>query len=167
MNRLVPSHSLANGCWSSPRHGDTSLKSRGIAHSIHVTRASAAGSELLRESRFDTHIPRQDEEKEIGEQREQKKKIKQEPLEGISKRVYFQSPRKVKTVYSKIKCQTEEIELACEEDYSLRNSDFALKRREKKLTLKLHHKSRPLTPRRIRILERLKRENNMSSISSS
>lgn len=105
------------------------------------------------------------------ERKRRTKRTKKEDQAGTPRRYFktslFPIPKESETVYSKIKCQTEEIELACEEDYSLKNSDFALKRREKKLTLKLHHKSRPLTPRRIRILERLKRENNMSSISSS
>ena len=41
--------------------------------------------------------------------------------------------------YKKLKSSLEELDLANEEEYPLRNSDFAIKRREQKLMVKLHH----------------------------
>ena len=96
--------------------------------------------------------------------KKKKTKIKQEPPEG--KRVHFQSKVTVKIIHDKRHHSVQEIELSCEDDYPLRNSDFALKRQEQKLILKLQYKRRPLGPRRMRILERLEKENNLSSVSS-
>ena len=58
--------------------------------------------------------------------KKKKKKIKQEPPEG--KQVHFQSKVTVKTIYDKLHHSMQEIELTCEDDYLLRNGDFALKR---------------------------------------
>jgi len=98
------------------------------------------------------------------DKKKNKKKIKQEPPEG--KRVHFNSKVSVKIIQDKSHHSMQEIELTCEDDYPLRNSDFALKRQEQKLILKLQHKRRPLGPRRLRILERLEKEHNLSSVSS-
>jgi len=92
------------------------------------------------------------------------KKIKQEPVEG--QRVHFHSKVSVKIIQDKSHYSMQEIELTREDDYPLRNSDFTLKRQEQKLILKLQHKRRPFGPRGMRILERLEKENNLSSVSS-
>ena len=80
------------------------------------------------------------------------------------KTVQFHAKVITKTFYKKLKSTLEEIDLANEEEYPLRNSDFAIKRREQKLMMKLHHQHRPLTPRRIPIVkhirETLQREND-------
>ena len=68
-----------------------------------------------------------------------------------------------KMFHKKLKSTLEEIDIANEEEYPLRNSDFAIKQREQKLMMKLHYQHRPLTPRRIPIVkhirETLQREN--------
>ena len=89
------------------------------------------------------------------------KKLKQEP----GKRVHFHTKVTVKLIQDKRHYSMQEVALSCEDDYPLRNSDFALKRQEQKLILKLQHQRRPFGPRRRRILERLEKENNLSSVS--
>jgi len=89
------------------------------------------------------------------------KKLKQEP----GKRVHFHAKVTVKLIQDKTHYSMQEVALTCEDDYPLRNSDFALKRQEQKLILKLQHQRRPFGPRRMRTLERLEKANNLSSVS--
>jgi len=72
------------------------------------------------------------------DKKKNKKKIKQEPPEG--KRVHFHSKVSVKIIQDKSHYFMQETELTSEDDYPLRNSDFALKRQEQKLIFKLQHK---------------------------
>ena len=44
--------------------------------------------------------------------------------------------------YKKLKITLQEIDLVNEEEYPLRNSDFAIKQREQKLMMKLHHQQK-------------------------
>ena len=44
--------------------------------------------------------------------------------------------------YKKLKITLQEIDLVSKEEYPLRNSDFAIKRREQKLMMKLHHQQK-------------------------
>ena len=88
------------------------------------------------------------------------------PTGGVTRRfktVQFHAKVITKTFYKKLKKTVQEIDLANEEEYPFRNSDFAIKRREQKLMMKLHHQHRPLTARRIPIVkdirETLQREN--------
>ena len=69
-------------------------------------------------------------------------------LLGDSKQSNFM-PVITKTFYKKLKSTVEERDLANKEEYPLRNSDFAIKRREQKVMMNFHHQHRPLTPRRI------------------
>jgi len=96
------------------------------------------------------------------DKKKKNKKLKQEP----GKRAHFHAKVTVKIIQDKSHYSMQELELTCEDDYPLKNSDFALKRQEQKLILKLQHKRRPFGPRRMRILERLEKENNLSSVSS-
>ena len=78
------------------------------------------------------------------------------PTGGVTRRfktVQFNAKVITKTFYKKLKKTVQEIDLANEEEYPFRNSDFAIKRREQKLMMKLHHQHRPLTARRIPIVK--------------
>lgn len=63
-------------------------------------------------------------------------------------------PDITKTFYKKLKSTLEEIDLANEEEYPVRKSDFAIKQREQKL-MKLHHQHRPLIPRHVTIVKHI------------
>ena len=95
------------------------------------------------------------------DKKKKNKKLKQEP----GKQVHFHAKVTVKLIQDKTHYSMQELALTCEDDYPLRNSDFALKRQEQKLILKLQHQRRPFGPRRRRILERLEKANNLSSVS--
>ena len=90
------------------------------------------------------------------------KKIKKEP----GKSVHFKPKVTLKTIYTKLKNHLQEVDLANEDEYPLRTTGFALKRRLQKQKQKqhLHHSLRTLTPRRIPIVDHirktLQRENN-------
>ena len=125
-----------------------------------------SGSGLVNYSLCPENYPVSDKKKRKESQKKGKKKIKQ------GNRVQFHSKVQAKTFYKKLKTTIEELELAHEEDYPLRNSVFAVKRRRQKEIMKIHHRCRPLTPRHIPIVkhiqETLQRENgNISSISHS
>ena len=88
------------------------------------------------------------------------KKIKKEP----GKSIHFKPKVTLKTIYTKLKNHLQEVDLANEDEYPLRTSGFALKRRLQKQKQHLHHSLRTLTPRRIPIVDHirktLQRENN-------
>ena len=80
------------------------------------------------------------------------------PTGGVTwrfKTVQFNAKVITKTFYKKLKSTLEEIDLANDEEYPLRNCDFAIKQREQKLMLKLHHQHRPMTPRHIPIVKHI------------
>ena len=95
------------------------------------------------------------------------KKAKKEP--GNS--VHFHPTVTLKTIYTTLKNQIEEVNLTHEEEYPLRVTAFALKRKGQRELLKYHHQYRPLTPRRLfmqkHIRDTLQRENGNQSSSSS
>ena len=107
----------------------------------------------------------QQEEKEVQEEEKEEKKLKP----GIS--VQFSPTVTLKTIYHTLKSQTEDIDLANEEEYPLRVTAFALKRKSQKDILKYQHQYQPLTPRRLsmqkHIRDTLQRENGNRSSSSS
>lgn len=80
------------------------------------------------------------------------KKKKKKPKQG--KTVQFHSKVITKTFYKKLNSTLEEIDLANEEEYPVRNSDFAIKQREQKL-MKLHHQHGPLIPRHVTIVKHI------------
>ena len=75
------------------------------------------------------------------------------------KSVQFHSKVIIKTIHDKQNVNLTEIELSNEEDYPKRNSEFAVKRKQVKQWMKIHHQQRPLTPKRVRIQNTIKREN--------
>ena len=85
--------------------------------------------------------------------------------------VQFSPTVTLKTIYHTLKSQTEDIDLANEEEYPLRVTAFALKRKSQKDILKYQHQYRPITPRRMmiekHIRDTLQRENGNRSSSSS
>ena len=91
------------------------------------------------------------------------KKAKKEP----GKSVQFHPTVTLKTIYRSLKNQIEEIDLTNEEEYPLRVTAFALKRKGQKELLKYQHQYRPLTPRRQsmqkHIRDTLQRENGNRS----
>ena len=81
------------------------------------------------------------------------------PTGGVTRRfktVQFNAKVITKTFYKKLKKTVQEIDLANEEEYPLRNSDFAITQRGQKLMMKLHHHHRPLTPRRMPIVKHMR-----------
>ena len=94
------------------------------------------------------------------------KKAKKEP--GNS--VHFHPTVTLKTIYTTLKNQIENVHLTHEEEYPLRVTAFALKRKGQKELLKYQHQYRPLTPRRLfmqkHIRDTLQRENGNQSSSS-
>ena len=95
------------------------------------------------------------------------KKVKKEP----GKYVHFHPTVTLKTIYTTLKNQIEQVNLTDEEEYPLRVTAFALKRKGQKELLKYQHQYRPLTPRRLfmqkHIRDTLQRENGNQSSSSS
>ena len=83
--------------------------------------------------------------KKSDKKKKKTKKLKKEP----SKSVQFRPTVTLKTIYRTLKSQIEDIGLANEEDYPLRITAFALKRKNQKDILKYQHQYRPLTPRRL------------------
>ena len=105
--------------------------------------------------------------KRSDKKKKKSKKIKKEP----GKSVQFHPTVTLKTIYRSLKNQIEEINLTQEEEYPLRVTAFALKRKGQKELLKYQHQCLPLTPRRLfmqkHIRDTLQRENgNQSSPSS-
>ena len=98
--------------------------------------------------------------------KDKNKKAKKEP--GNS--VHFHPTVTLKTIYTTLKNQIEEVNLTHEEEYPLRVTVFALKRKGQKELLKYQHQYRPLTPRRLfmqkHIRDTLQRENGYQSSSS-
>ena len=99
-----------------------------------------------------------------------KKKKKNKKLKP-GRSVQFSPTVTLKTIYHTLKSQTEDIDLVHEEEYPLRFTAFALKRKSQKDILKYQHQYRPLTPRRLamqkHIRDTLQRENGNRSSSSS
>ena len=85
--------------------------------------------------------------------------------------VQFSPTVTLTTIYHTLKSQTEDIDLADEEEYPLRVTAFALKRKSQKDILKYQHQYRPLRPRRMTIEKHIRdtrqRENGNRSYSSS
>ena len=98
-----------------------------------------------------------------------KKKKKNKKLKP-GRSVQFSPTVTLKTIYHTLKSQTEDIDLANEEEYPLRVTAFALKRKSQKDILKYQHQYRLLTPRRMtiekHIRDTLQRENGNRSSSS-
>ena len=109
----------------------------------------------------------------ITTKKKQKKKDKKEKVKKpkAGKFVQFHDKVTLLTIYRTLKNHIEEIDLANEEDYPSRVSAFALKRKSQKQILKYQHQYRPLTPRRLVMLnhvrETLLRENGNPSSSVS
>ena len=104
--------------------------------------------------------------------RTKRKKTKKKKTKKLKpgRSVQFSPTVTLKTIYHTLKSQTEDIDLAHEEEYPLRVTAFALKRKSQKDLLKYQHQYRPLTPRR-RMIEKhirdtLQRENGNRSSSS-
>ena len=99
-----------------------------------------------------------------------KKKKSKKPKKEAGKSVQFRPTVALKTIYRTLKSQIEDIGLANEEDYPLRITAFALKRKNQKDILKYQHQYRPLTPRRLsmqkHIRDTLQRENGNRSSST-
>ena len=101
--------------------------------------------------------------------RKKSKKKKNKKLKP-GRSVQFSPTVTLKTIYQTLKSQTEDIDLANEEEYPLRVTAFALKQKSQKDILKYQHQYRPLTPRRLsiqkHIRDTLQRENGNRSSSS-
>ena len=105
----------------------------------------------------------------IKKRKKTKKKKNKKLKPGRS--VQFSPTVTLKTIYQTLKSQTEDIDLANEEEYPLRVTAFALKRKSQKDILKYQHQYRPLRPRRMTIEKHIRdtrqRENGNRSSSSS
>ena len=101
--------------------------------------------------------------------RKKTKKKKNKKLKP-GRSVQFSPTVTLKTIYHTLKSQTEDIDLVHEEEYPLRVTAFALKRKSQKDILKYQHQYRPLTQRRMtiekHIWDTLQRENGNRSSSS-
>ena len=98
------------------------------------------------------------------------KKDKAKKRKEKGKAVHFHPKVELKTIYHTLKDRIEDIDLTKEEEYPLRTTAFALKRKSQKDILKYQHQYRPLTPRRQRISTHirvtLQRLNDSSSSST-
>ena len=107
----------------------------------------------------------------VTKKRKKKKKNKQDKKrKEKGKAVHFHPKVELKTIYHTLKDRIEDIDLTKEEEYPLRTTAFALKRKRQKDILKYQHQYRPLTPRRQRISNHirvtLQRLNDSSSSST-
>ena len=97
--------------------------------------------------------------------KDKKDKKDKKPKEG--KCVHFHTKVTLLTTYHTLKNHSEELDLTNEDDYPSRVSAFALKRNNQKQILKYQHQYRPLTPRRLVMLNHVRktllRENASSS----
>ena len=102
--------------------------------------------------------------------RKKKKKDKKDKKPKAGKCVHFHTKVTLLTTYRTLKNHLEELDLANEDDYPSRVSAFALKRNNQKQILKYQHQYRPLTPRRLVMLNHVRktllRENGNPSSSS-
>ena len=90
-----------------------------------------------------------DTKKKRKKKKDKKDKVKKRKEKG--KAVHFQPKVELKTIYHTLKDRIQDIDLTREEEYPLRTTAFALKRKRQKEILKYQHQYRPLTPRRQRI----------------
>ena len=90
-----------------------------------------------------------DTKKKKRKKKKDKKDNVKQPKAG--KAVHFYPKVRLKTIYHTLKDRIEDIDLTKEEEYPLRTTAFALKRKSQKEILKYQHQYRPLTPRRQRI----------------
>ena len=99
--------------------------------------------------------------------RKKKKKDKKDKKPKAGKCVQFNDKVTLLTIYRTLKNHLQELDLANEDDYPSRVSAFALKRNNQKQILKYQHQFRPLTPRRLVMLNHVRktllRENASSS----
>ena len=99
--------------------------------------------------------------------RKKKKKDKKDKKPKAGKCVHFHTKVTSINIYRTLKNHLEELDLADEDDYPSRVSAFALKRNNQKQILKYQHQYRPLTPRRLVMLNHVRktllRENASSS----
>ena len=105
----------------------------------------------------------------IATKKKRKKKDKKDKVKaGIS--VQFHDKVTLLTIHHTLNNHLEELELANEDDYPSRVSAFALKRNNQKQILKYQHQYRPLTPRRLVMLNHVRktllRENGNPSSST-
>ena len=99
--------------------------------------------------------------------RKKKKKDKKDKKPKAGKCVHFHTKVTSINIHRTLKNHLEELDLADEDDYPSRVSAFALKRNNQKQILKYQHQYRPLTPRRLVMLNHVRktllRENASSS----
>ena len=103
--------------------------------------------------------------------RKKKKKDKKDKKPKAGKCVQFHTKVTLLTTYRTLKNHLEELDLANEEDYPSRVSAFTLKRNNQKQIMHYQHQYRPLTPRRLVMLNHVRktllRENGNPSSSTS
>ena len=87
--------------------------------------------------------------------KDKKEKKDKKPKPG--KCVQFHDKVTLLTIYRTLKKHLQELDLANEEDYPSRVSAFALKRNNQKQILKYQHQYRPLTPRRLVMLNHVRK----------
>ena len=114
-------------------------------------------------------LPEQAEIYPIATKKKRKKKDNKDNVKaGIS--VQFHDKVTLLTIHHTLNNHLEELELANEDDYPTRVSAFALKRNNQKQILKYQHQYRPLTPRRLVMLNHVRktllRENGNPSSST-
>ena len=89
--------------------------------------------------------------------RKNKKKDKKDKKPKAGKCVQFHDKVTLLTIYRSLKNHLQELDLANEDDYPSRVSAFALKRNNQKQILKYQHQYRPLTPRRLVMLNHVQK----------
>ena len=89
--------------------------------------------------------------------RKKKKKEKKDKKPKPGKCVQFHDKVTLLTIYRTLKKHLQELDLSNEEDYPSRVSAFALKRNNQKKILKYQHQYRPLTPRRLVMLNHVRK----------
>ena len=89
--------------------------------------------------------------------RKKKKKDKKDKKPKAGKCVQFHDKVTLLTIYRTLKNHLQELDLANEDDYPSRVSAFALKRNNQKQILKYQHQYRPLTPRRLVMLNHVRK----------
>ena len=90
--------------------------------------------------------------------KKRKKKDKKDKAKKAKpgKSVQFHDKVTLLTIHRMLKNHPEELDLANEDDYPSRVSAFALKRNSQKQILKYQHQYRPLTPRRLVMLNHVR-----------
>ena len=89
--------------------------------------------------------------------RKKKKKDKKDKKPKAGKCVQFHDKVTLLTIHRTLKNHLQELDLANEDDYPSRVSAFALKRNNQKQILKYQHQYRPLTPRRLVMLNHVRK----------